>query len=438
LDATGDHAHPSFILKEELPISAPAQTNPSIPARSFLPRIRRPKNIALALIFMTMLIDVMGITILFPVSAYIVRSYSDQAMMFILVNVIYSAAQFFAAPVLGNLSDRIGRRPVLLVCLFGSGIGYLMFGIGGALWVLFLARLIAGITGGSLSTASAYIVDVSAPGEVGKNLTLVGMAWGVGLVLGPALGGALGQLNLSAPAFAAAAFALLNLALAIFWLPESLPKERRKVSPFRPSDFNALISIRDIGRLPGLALLLVVLTIFNFAFNEMLSTESLFIIHKFDALPLQMGILSMASGISSALVQALLLPRLLRRFGEKTIALVCLGILALGAVAIPTNPIFSLTYGIVILRGAASGFIFPILSILNVSRVSPQDQGALMGVTTALGSLAAIFSSLLAGVIYDAWSPGSPYWVAAALFVAAIFTLRADHYSRDPQQVLAG
>jgi DHA1 family tetracycline resistance protein-like MFS transporter len=143
---------------------------------------------SLSLIFSIMLLDVTGITILYPVAVYIVRQYSQAALMVTLLSVIYSAAQFLAAPVLGKLSDRRERRPVLLVSLFGSAIGYLLFGIGGALWLLFLSRLIDGITGGNLSTASAYIADGSKPDELAKNFTLVGIAWGIGLVLGPAYG----------------------------------------------------------------------------------------------------------------------------------------------------------------------------------------------------------------------------------------------------------
>ncbi len=184
---------------------------------------------------MIMLMDVVGMTILFPISAYIVRQYSHQALMVTLLSVIYSAAQFFAAPVLGKLSDRVGRRPVLLVCLAGAGAGYLMFGLGGALWILFLSRLIAGITGGSISTASAYIVDVSKPDELANAFTLVGMAWGIGLVLGPALGGALGQIDLRAPAFFSSALALINMGFCFFYLPESLPKEQPKPGPCAPA-----------------------------------------------------------------------------------------------------------------------------------------------------------------------------------------------------------
>ncbi len=395
---------------------------------SLFSRVRRSQNLAFAVIFMVMLIDVMGMTILFPVSAYIVQKYSSEALMYILLNVIYSAAQFFAAPVLGNLSDRLGRRPILLVCLLGAGLGYLVFGLAGALWVLFLARLIGGITGGSISTASAYIVDVSPPEDRARRLTLVGMAWGVGLVTGPALGGLLGQVDLRMPAFCAAVFCLLNLCLGYFFLPESLPKERRLSRPMRARDFNSLSAIRSIGRLPGIAILLAAQSVFTFAFNGMNSTESLFMIFKFQVEPWQLGTMTMLAGLALAFVQMVLVPRLVPRFGEKNVATASLLIMGVWALATCLSPILLLVYPVIMMRSSFSGMIFPTLGSLSSKHVSASEQGALAGVNTALQSLTGIFSPLLASVLFDHLTPAGPYWMAAGLFLAAALLMRAFHH----------
>ncbi|HTX92221.1 MAG TPA: MFS transporter [Anaerolineales bacterium] len=379
---------------------------------------------ALVLIFCIMLMDVVGISILYPVSAYIVRRYSSQALMVTLLSVVYSAAQFLAAPVLGKLSDRLGRRPVLLVSLFGSALGYLVFGIGGALWILFLSRLIDGITGGNMSTASAYIADISEPASLAKNLALIGMAWGIGLIIGPALGGILGQFDLRAPAFFAAGLSLLNMVLGYFFLPESLPKERRTTGRMHAKDFNALASIREMGRLPGLAGLLVVLSLYNFGFSGMNSTENIFLIRRFTAQPWQLGLLTMLVGVTVALVQFGLVQRLVSRFGEKALAVACLALQALGALATCLNPVYLLVYPIVILRSAVGVFVFPTLGALTTRRVSAGELGVLMGVTTAIGSLMSIFSPILAGTLYDAWAPAAPYWLTALLFLSAAFLLK--------------
>jgi DHA1 family tetracycline resistance protein-like MFS transporter len=412
------------ILGTQVFISMPGQKigsffNPEDSDTAAQDRRLQQKRRALGLIFSIMLMDVIGISILYPVSAYIVRQYSSQALMVTLLSVIYSAAQFLAAPALGKLSDRYGRRPVLLVSVFGSAVGYLIFGLGGALWVLFLSRLIDGFSGGNMSTASAYIADVSEPQELVKNFTLVGMAWGIGLVLGPAMGGVLGQFNLRAPAFASAALSLAALGFSFFLLPESLPVGKRRDKRLQPKDFNPFVSIGDIGRIPGLAVMLVALCLFNAAFSAINSTETLFIIQKFSAQPWQIGLLTMLVGIVIALIQPLLIPRTVSRFGEKFVAVASLFLQTTGALAVWSNPVFILVYPLVILRSAASGFIFPTLSALSVKRVSPNQQGLMMGVTTALTSLMGIFSPVVAGLVYDHLSPGAPYGLAAILFVAA-------------------
>jgi DHA1 family tetracycline resistance protein-like MFS transporter len=409
-----------------------------------LRQVLRRDRIALSLIFLTLLIDVVGMTILFPIAPYIVRQYSDQALMITLLSVSYSVAQFFSAPVLGKISDRLGRRPVLLVCLAGTVVGYLMFGFGGALWVLFLSRLIAGITGGSLTAASAYMVDVTKPEELASAFSLVGVAWGIGLVLGPALGGLLGQFDLRAPAFFAAALAFVNLAFSFFYLPESLPKERRETKPLRASDFNTFHSIGVVGRIPGLAVLLIAASLFNFAFGAMNSTETLFLIQKFAIQPWQIGVMTMSVGISISLVQALLVQRLVSRFGEVMVAFVCMLVQTAGALLMCYNPVFLLIYPIAIVRSASSGFIFPTLNTLTAKRVSQQEQGVLMGVNTALAGLMGIVSPVLAGLLYDHTSPQAPYWLAGLFFMAGAFLLRSQKASvrafqaADPGNILPG
>lgn len=389
-----------------------------------MPRTSPTSRLALSLIFGIMLLDVLGNSILYPIAAYIVRQYSSQALMVTLLSVIYSAAQFLAAPALGKLSDRLGRRPVLLVSLLGSALGYLMFGFGGTLWVLMLSRLVDGITGGNMSTASAYIVDMSEPKALAKNLTLIGLAWGLGLVLGPALGGVLGQVDLRLPAFCAAGFAALSMLLGYFWLPESLPPEKRAKQPMRAADFNVFRSLGELGRVPRLGLLLGVMGLFNFATNGMNSIESLFLIRRFDAQPWQIGLLLGLVGVTITLVQAALVRGSVSHFGETAIARLCLLLQAAGGLAVSFNPVFPLAYVLILLRSAAGSFIYPTLGALSAAQVSAGEQGALMGMTTALNSLTSIASPLLAGLLFDHWAPGAPYWAAAVLFAAAALLLR--------------
>ena len=379
---------------------------------------------ALGLVFFIMLMDIVGLLVLSPVAPFIVRRYSNEALMVTMITVIYAAGQFFAAPLMGKLGDRYGRRPVLLVSLLGQGIGYIIFGMGGALWVLFLARLVGGITGGNLSTATAYIADISRPEERAKNFTLIGIAWSLGLILGPAIGAVFAQISLAAPALAAAVLSFVNLLLGIFLLPESLPKERRETTPMRTRDFNPIVAIFEMARKPGLGWLLLVTCLFNFAFNGINSIATLFMIQKFEAQSWQVGLLLTLGGVALATVQFLLVQKLVRRFGEKLIAIASLVGQAVGNLAIFFSPVFWLVFPLNMINSATSGFTFPTLTTLNTNRVLPHEVGLLMGVTTALGSLMNIIGPLWAGAVYDHVMPGASYWMGAVIFVLAAVILR--------------
>jgi multidrug resistance protein len=381
------------------------------------------KKRALGLLFFIMLMDVVGISILFPVSAYIVQRYSPDALMVSMLTVLYAAAQFIGAPILGKLGDRVGRRPVLLASIFGSAIGYVIFGFGGALWILFLSRIIDGFTGGNASTASAYIADISAPEERAKNFTLGGLAWGVGLVLGPALGAVFGQINLAAPAFIAAGLALASLALAFFWLPESLPVEQREHAPIALNDLNPLVAIHGMARRPGLGWILVVLCLFNFTFSGIGSIENVFMIQRFAAEPWQVGLrLTLIGGIL-IMMQSTLIPWMVSRYGQRQVAMLAFFVQAVGVFLVFLNPYFLLFFAITILTSIGSGFIFPTLTSLTSNSVGNNEQGQLMGVTTALTSLVNIAGPLWAGLVYDHVMPGAPYWMGAIIYVVAALIL---------------
>ena len=380
---------------------------------------------ALSLIFVIMLMDVIGITLLSPVAPYIVQKYSSEALMVSMLTVLYAGGQFVAAPLIGKLGDRYGRRPVLLISLLGQAIGYLIFGMGGALWILFLGRIIGGITGGNLSTASAYIADVSKPEERSKNFALIGMAWSVGLILGPAAGGLLGQLNLQAPAFAAAGLSLLNVLLGIFILPESLPLERRETARMRPNDFNPIVAIFEMARKPGLGWLLLVTALFNFAFNGINSTSTLFVIQKFSAEPWQLSLLLGLAGIAVGATTFILVPRLVPRFGDTKIARVSLFGQSVIDVSIFLMPLFWPIFPLNMMVSAISAFTFPTLTTLSTDLVLHREVGLLMGVTTGLGSLMNIFGPLWAGAMYDHVMVGAPYWMGAIILaLAGVMLLR--------------
>jgi MFS family permease len=324
---------------------------------------------------------------------------------------------------MGKLGDRYGRRPVLLVSLVGQGIGYLIFGLGGSLWVLFLGRLIGGITGGNLSTATAYIADVSKPEERSKNFALIGTAWSLGLILGPAAGGLFGQLSLETPAYAAAVLSFLNVLLGIFILRESLPKERRETAPMRASDYNPIVSIQEMARKPGLGWLLIVTSLFAFAFNGINSTASLFVIQKFKATSWQVSLFLMAAGAAIAAANSFLVPGWVARFGERISALASLIGQAIINVIFFFVPVFWILYPMNMLISAMSAFTFPTLTTMSADRVLHREVGLLMGVTTGIGSLMNILGPLWAGLVYDHVMIGAPYWMGSIFFIVAAVML---------------
>lgn len=378
---------------------------------------------ALTLIFFIMLMDVIGMSLLFPVAPYVVQRYSSDALMVTMLTVIYAGAQFLAAPALGKISDRVGRRPVLLACVLGSAIGYFVFGFAGALWVLFLSRLIDGITGGNISTASAYIIDVSKPEERTKNFTLLGMAYGVGFILGPALGGALGQLNLNAPLFAAGVVSLASTALIYFILPESLPKERRVKTRLVLKDFNPFASIAQMAFKPGLALILLVVALFNFSFDGVNSVTGVFIKDKFAAAPLTLGLLFVVVGIATAFVQAVMVERLVPRYGKKRMAFVGLLASVVGWPALALAPVLWMLFPIAFLQSGITGFIWATTGVMAADRVSESEQGQLAGVNVALGGLMSMLGPLWAGAVYDHVTPEAPYWMGAVILGLACLLL---------------
>lgn len=379
---------------------------------------------ALRIIFFILLLDIMGVSLLWPVAAFIVQQYSNDAIMLTVLTALYSAAQFFAAPFMGRLGDSFGRRPVLIISLLGSSVGYIMFGVGGALWVLLISRLLDGFTAGNQSVAAAYIADVSTPETRVKNFALFGMAWGVALVAGPALGAVFGEISLAAPAFLAAALCLLAALLSYFYLPESLASENRNASPIRLADINPFTTIIKVLSKPLLGSVFIVLILFNFVFNGFSSTESLYLVEKFEASPMQLGGLLTFAGLSLVAIQKIL-PPMIQRFGHQRFAVISLILLAAAVVITSITPEFNLLFGVVSLRTMAAGFLFPTLGALMSSMVAPKEQGALMGVNTALHSATYVFGPVWAGLIYDHIHADSPYWLGAAiLLLTALYLSR--------------
>ena len=373
----------------------------------------------LAFLFSIVLFDFIGLTILITVQTFIVKEYNTTALAVTLLTVIYAAAQFIAAPLLGKLSDRYGRRPILLFSLLGFAVGYFIFGIGGALWVLYISRLIDGFTGGNVSIANAYISDVSSEKNRTQSLGIIGAAFGLGLIIGPVLGGLLSQISLSAPVYVAALFSLCATIVGFFILPESLPIDKRETIKLVRKDLNPLSSIGKFITKPVLGIFLMVFIIFNFTFSGFTISLPIFLIHKFNIDPLNVAGILFVSGIVSSVVQGVLIGRLDIRFGDKNLLMAGLAIFSIGLIFFFIVPIFWMIYPIIGFISLGLGLTTPTLSSIISKIVSKNQIGEVFGVNTSLNSLMSIFGPLWAGLVYDYIRPSAPYWMGAVLLIIA-------------------
>ena len=332
----------------------------------------------------------------------------------------YAAMQFFCAPVIGGLSDAFGRRPVLLLAVLGLGVDYALTALSPTIGWLFAGRIIAGVFGASYTTANAYIADVTPPDERGKAFGMLGAAFGVGFVVGPAIGGLLGDLGPRVPFFVAAGLSLANFVYGFVFLPETHPKEKRKPLRFRQiHPFGAVANIPGGKHVRILVLALFVLFLGSAVYP---SVWGFWANARFDWSPRTIGLSLAAYGVTTSIAQALLVGFFTKRWGERKTALVGLSItvvsLVLNALAWKSWMVF-----VIIFAASPSGVSMPAMNAW-MSKLAPDDaQGRLQGSIGAAESLSSIFGPLLMTQVFGAFEhtmPGAPFLVAALLSVVAL------------------
>ncbi len=381
----------------------------------------------LLFIFITILIDKLGESLIFPILPFLVERFRSDAFTLGLLASSFAIAQFIASPIIGALSDRYGRRPILLVCILGTAVSYYLFGLAASLWMLFFSRVVDGITGGVAATAQAYIADISSPENRAKNFGLTGAAFGLGFTLGPALGGVLANINLNLPVFVAGTIALLNFFLGWFVLPESLEKDQRR--PLTLKDLNPIGQLADLLKNPKIQGLLISFFIFNFAFAGFSSIFVLFLNDRYGWGPTQAAIVFFFIGIVSTIVQGGLIRQLLPRFGEAKLSVMGLLLVAIAFAGIALIPpsgamLVPALYTTQAMLALGVGLIIPCLRGLISNRVSDQEQGKTLGGNQALQSVATILGPLWAGWMFDHSGALAPFWTGAFFMAMAIgFTL---------------
>lgn len=394
----------------------------------------------LLIIFLTIFIDLLGFGIVIPLLPFYAQEFHATPLDIGFLVSSYSWMQFFFAPILGSLSDKYGRRPILFLSILGSGVGYLMIGFAGALWVIYLGRILGGITGANLSTAQAYIADVTTRENRAKGMGLFGMAFGLGFILGPALAGILSKFGHAVPFFVAAGLSFGNAVLLYFILPES-----RKFSEAIAEKKNRIIELLSSLKDSKFALLTLIYFLLVMAFSMMTTAFPLYTNFSFGYDAEQTGYVLAYVGLIAVIMQGGLLNSFVKFFGESKLVIIGCLILALTFIAVPF--ISRDSFGWIGLLIGSGFFAFgnslssPSLTSLASKNAEEHEQGTTLGVMQSAASLARAVSPMLTGFLLnnsvnqvDEFTLKRNFWTAAAIMFFAV--LVAIYYLSKHRKVL--
>lgn len=379
-----------------------------------------PKQAAIGFIFITMLIDITGWGIIIPVLPKLIEELiqgdiSEAAKIGGWLTFAYAITQFVCAPLIGNLSDKYGRRPVILISLFGFGLDYLFLSVAPTIEWLFVGRIIAGITGASITTASAYIADVSTNENRAKNFGMIGAAFGVGFIIGPVIGGLLGSFGARVPFYAAAVLCLLNFVYGYFILPESLDKQhRRELDWKRANPVGALLNLKKYPQLIGLVSAIFILAVGSHAVQSNWSYFTMYQLHWDEKL---VGISLGVVGILVGLVQGVLIRWTSRKLGNEKSIYLGMALYAIGMFlfAFATQTWMMFAFLVPYCLGGIAG---PALQAVVSQDVPPSEQGEIQGTLTSLMSASSIVGPpLMAMIFYYFTHEGAPFQFAGAPFI---------------------
>ncbi|MEM6759688.1 MAG: TCR/Tet family MFS transporter [Pseudomonadota bacterium] len=392
---------------------------------------------AVLFILFTVMIDAMGIGLIVPVMPALIQEvrgaevgFGSAAVWGGILATTFAAMQFLFGPLVGALSDRFGRRPVLLVSLVVLALDYLVMAVAGTIWLLFAGRIVGGITAATQSTANAYMADISAPEDKAANFGLIGAAFGLGFVFGPVLGGVLAEFGTRAPFYAAAALAALNAVFGYLVLKETVDDRIRRRFEWRRA--NPLGVFRQLGRLPGLAPLLGVYFLYTVAFNVYPAVWSYYTSERFDWSPGTIGMSLGLFGVSMAVVQGGLIRPIMRWLGERGTVIYghSIDVLIFIAIAFLNSGTWLL---ILVPLAALPAVITPALQGIMSKAVSDDAQGELQGALTSIAALAMIPAPLVLTSTFYAFTdgsagiylPGAPFLMSAVLvsFALVVFLM---------------
>jgi DHA1 family tetracycline resistance protein-like MFS transporter len=401
------------------------------------------RRAAFAFVFITVLLDMLAFGMIIPVlPGLIVKLQGGDvtvgASTFGLFGAVFALMQFLFAPVLGALSDRFGRRPVILLSNLGLGFDFILMALAPTVALLFVGRVISGITSSSYSTASAYIADVTPPEKRAARFGMLGAAFGIGFIVGPAAGGLLGTIDLRAPFWAAAVLSFANFAYGFFILPESLPADRR--APFRPHAANPIGAMRFLRASPVLTALAVGALFMYLSHDVMPSVAVLYMSYRYAFDASAIGLSLAVAGVSGLIVQAFGVGRIVARLGEYRALVVGLGIATVAQVVMGLAP-----YGWLFVVGiplwSFLGISAPSLSAIASQQVDPREQGRLQGALVSVRSIASLAAPLLftqtfaasIGPLAGLGLPGAAFLLSALLLLISLLIVTNTVRAPAPQ-----
>ncbi len=394
-------------------------------------------NKRLTIIFLIVFVDLLGFSLILPLLPYYAATFGADAFVTGLLVASYAVAQLIGAPLLGRWSDRVGRRPVLLISIFGTFIGFLLLGFAGALWMLFLSRVIDGLTGGNISVAQAYIADVTDEKNRARGLGMIGAAFGLGFIIGPAVGGALSVFGYAVPAFAAATLSLINLLAVFVFLPESLTAERRAaMAAQKKPPFTLRALIVALNR-PRVGPLLHTRFFFGLAFALFQSVFALYAQYRLGLDAQTTGYVLAYVGLLSVLVQGVAIGKLTARFAESRLIFAASVMMGLSLLAWAFAP--NLVALLVILApiAFAGGTLNTVLSSALTKAVTREEIGGTLGLASSVESVTRVIAPTLGGFLIEFYGAGAPGIFSALVMLWVVtFVWRRIIVNPDPPLAL--
>ena len=398
---------------------------------------------ALGFIFVTLLLDILGLGLIIPVLPKLIESFSNNdiqaaASTYGILIAVFALMQFVFSPILGGLSDKYGRRPVILISLLGSGLDYLLLAFAPSLGWLFVGRVIAGITAANITTVTAYIADVSPPEKRAQNFGIVGAAFGLGFIIGPLIGGLLGNVGLRVPFLVVAVITLFNWLYGFFVLPESLSKENRREFEWKRA--NPLGSLTGLQRFP-IVLRLTIASVFTFlAQNVLQSVWVLYTQYRYGWASDQVGISLALVGLSAGIVQGVLVGKVVKRIGERKAVIISLSFSILSFILYGSATQGWMFY-VIPLIGAIGGISGPSTQSIISKSIPPNEQGAVQGALSSFNALTGIAGPLIGTAVFSYFIgntapfqlPGAPFYVSA-LLIGISLALIVNTFRQVPEK----